>query len=51
MFLQVVVITVPGVSDIFKVTPLGLWDWCMVIGFALMPVFVNEAVKAVRRIL
>jgi Ca2+-transporting ATPase len=51
MFLQVAVITVPGVSDIFKVTPLGLWDWCMVIGFALMPVFVNEAVKAVRRIL
>jgi Ca2+-transporting ATPase len=45
IFLQIFIISTPGVSGFFKVVPLSLQDWLIVFGFSVVPVAVNELVK------
>jgi Ca2+-transporting ATPase len=49
-FLQVAIITLPGVSDVFSLLPLSLNDWLIVLGFAVSPVVFNELGKLFLRI-
>ena len=49
--LQVAVITIPAAAEVFKVTPLGLEDWLIVLAFAMSPIVVGEAVKLVRTVI
>lgn len=49
ILLQVIVITVPALASIFKVYPLTLKDWAFVLGQSIMPLVINELVKAIRR--
>ncbi len=49
LFLQYVVITVPFLADAFGVHNLPLNDWLIVIGFALIPLIVNEVIKLFMR--
>ena len=49
-FLQIAIITLPGVSDVFSLLPLSLNDWLIVLGFAISPVVFNEAGKLFLRI-
>ena len=50
LLLQFVVITVPAFAKPFKVQNLSLWDWGLVILFALIPQILNEIVKLFIRI-
>lgn len=50
LLLQFVVINIPFLAEAFKVHSLPLNDALMVIGFALIPLIVNELIKAVNRI-
>jgi Ca2+-transporting ATPase len=43
--LQEVVISIPVLANAFNVHNLPLKDWAIVIGFALIPLVVNEIVK------
>jgi Ca2+-transporting ATPase len=43
--LQFGVITIPAFARAFKVHTLSLYDWCLVIAFALVPFLVNELLK------
>lgn len=45
LILQLGVISIPFFANAFKVQMLSLFDWCLVFGFALIPVLVNEVVK------
>ena len=45
IFLQIFIISTPGVSGFFKVVPLSLFDWMIVFAFSLVPIAVNELVK------
>lgn len=47
--LQVLVISVPVIAGVFKVTALSLSDWGIVLAFAVTPVFFNEIAKMVIR--
>lgn len=47
--LQVMVITVPALASVFKVFPLTLSDWSFVMILSIIPLVLNEIVKAVRR--
>ncbi|HZK54455.1 MAG TPA: calcium-translocating P-type ATPase, PMCA-type [Desulfosporosinus sp.] len=47
--LQVMVITVPALASVFKVYPLTLSDWSFVMILSVIPLVINEIVKAVRR--
>ena len=49
ILLQVIVITVPALASIFKVYPLTLRDWAFVLALSIMPLVINELVKAIRR--
>jgi Ca2+-transporting ATPase len=44
-FLQIVVISVPFLSNIFKVTPLQLDQWIIVLFLSIVPIFVVELQK------
>ncbi len=46
---QVVVLTVPAVSTIFKVVPLPIEDWALMGGMGVLPFLLMELVKALRR--
>ncbi len=46
ILLQLVVITVPALATAFGVHSLSLVEWAIVIGFALIPLIVNEIIKA-----
>lgn len=50
MLLQLLVIEIPFVAKAFGVHALPLNDWAIVIGFALIPLAVNELIKAIERI-
>lgn len=50
MLLQLLVIEIPFMANAFGVHALPLEDWLIVIGFALIPLIVNELIKAVHRI-
>lgn len=45
LFLQLIVISVPVLSSAFKVQNLSAFDWGLVIGFALVPLMLNELMK------
>ncbi len=45
MALQVLVISVPVIARVFKVTALSFSDWGIVLAFSIVPVLLNEAVK------
>ena len=47
--IQVVVLTVPVVSTIFKVVPLPIEDWALMGGMGVLPFLLMELVKALRR--
>jgi len=47
--LQIGVISVPFLADAFKVHALSVRDWLLVIGFALVPLVVNELIKVFMR--
>lgn len=48
--LQFGVISVPFLANAFNVTNLSLKDWGLVIGFALVPLLVNEIIKLFLRV-
>lgn len=50
ILLQLVVIEVPFLATAFDVTALPFNDWVIVIGFSLIPLAVNELLKAIHRI-
>ena len=47
--LQAIVISIPALASAFKVHNLPLNDWGIVIGFALIPLIVNEIIKVFMR--
>ena len=47
--LQAIVISIPALASAFKVHNLPLRDWGIVIGFALIPLIVNEIIKVFMR--
>ncbi|EHQ87795.1 calcium-translocating P-type ATPase, PMCA-type [Desulfosporosinus youngiae] len=49
ILLQVIVITIPALASVFKVYPLTLNDWVFVLALSVMPLLINEIVKAIRR--
>jgi len=49
IFIQWVVISVGPLAKIFKVFQLNPFDWVLVIGLSLVPVLINEVVKAIKR--
>ncbi|NLB21710.1 MAG: HAD-IC family P-type ATPase, partial [Clostridium sp.] len=50
ILLQLLLIEVPFLANAFRVTSLPANDWLIVIGFSLIPLAVNELIKAVHRI-
>lgn len=50
LLLQLVVISVPFLANAFKVHNLSVNDWGIVIGFALIPLAVNEIIKLIKRL-
>jgi len=48
--LQEVVISIPVLANAFNVHNLPLNDWAIVLGFALIPLIVNEIIKLFMRI-
>ncbi|NLI89624.1 MAG: cation-translocating P-type ATPase [Epulopiscium sp.] len=48
--LQVGVVTIPFFADAFKVQNLSLSDWTLVIGLSIIPLIVNELIKAFNRL-
>lgn len=48
--LQAIVISIPALASAFKVHNLPLHDWAIVIGFALIPLIINEIIKIFMRI-
>ncbi|ELC8443009.1 calcium-transporting P-type ATPase, PMR1-type [Clostridium perfringens] len=49
IFLQVIIISIPFIANIFKVTPLLLYDWIVVILVSLIPFIINEILKLFRK--
>ncbi|MEN6391794.1 MAG: cation-translocating P-type ATPase [Syntrophomonas sp.] len=51
LLLQLLVISVPVLAGAFKLQMLSPGSWCLVVGLALVPEFVNELIKIVKRFL
>ena len=49
LVVQVAVLTVPAVASIFKVAPLPIEDWALMGAMGLLPFFLMEPIKALRR--
>jgi P-type Ca2+ transporter type 2C len=49
LVVQVAVLTVPAVATIFKVAPLPIEDWVLMGAMGLLPFFIMEAIKVLRR--
>ncbi|PVE14637.1 ATPase [Clostridium perfringens] len=49
IFLQVIIISISFIANIFKVTPLLLYDWIVVILVSLIPFEINEILKLFRK--
>lgn len=49
LLLQLGVISIPFLADAFKLQMLSMRDWGIVIGFALIPLIINEIIKGFRR--
>ncbi len=48
IFLQVIIISITFIANIFKVTPLLLYDWILVMLVSLIPFAINEMLKLFR---
>lgn len=48
-FLQISVISLPILAEIFKVIPLNFEQWCYVFGLSFIPIIVLELQKALRK--
>jgi magnesium-transporting ATPase (P-type) len=48
--LQIFVVYVPGIRDLFEFTPLNAWQLLTTIGLSLVMVVIMEIVKLVKRI-
>ena len=46
---QVAVLTIPAAAPIFKVAPLPMEDWALMGALGLLPFFIMESIKLVRR--
>jgi Ca2+-transporting ATPase len=46
---QVAVLTIPAAVPIFKVAPLPIEDWALMGALGLLPFFIMESIKLVRR--
>lgn len=46
--LQVMVITIPGVNDFFRCSPLGGFHWLLVLGLSISPLIAHEIVILIR---
>ncbi len=46
---QVAVLTIPAAAPIFKVAPLPIEDWALMGALGLLPFFIMESIKLVRR--
>jgi Ca2+-transporting ATPase len=44
------VLTVPAVATIFKVVPLPIEDWALMGAMGVLPFFLMELIKALRRL-
>lgn len=49
IFLQVIIISISFIANIFNVTPLLLYDWIVVILVSLIPFAINEILKLFRK--
>ncbi|WP_415334433.1 calcium-transporting P-type ATPase, PMR1-type [Clostridium perfringens] len=49
IFLQVIIISISFIANIFKITPLLLYDWIVVILVSLIPFAINEILKLFRK--
>ncbi len=49
IFLQLIIISISFIANIFKVTPLLLYDWIVVILVSLIPFAINEILKLFRK--
>ncbi|EOU1598136.1 calcium-transporting P-type ATPase, PMR1-type [Clostridium perfringens] len=49
IFLQVIIISISFIANIFTVTPLLLYDWIVVILISLIPFAINEILKLFRK--
>jgi Ca2+-transporting ATPase len=49
LVVQVAVLTIPAVATIFKVVPLPIEDWVLMGALGLLPFFIMELIKALRR--
>ncbi|MGZ8374736.1 MAG: cation-translocating P-type ATPase [Nitrospira sp.] len=49
MAVQVAVLTIPAAAPIFKVAPLPIEDWALMGALGLLPFFIMESIKLVRR--
>lgn len=49
IFLEVIIISISFIANIFKVTPLLLYDWIVVILVSLIPFTINEILKLFRK--
>lgn len=49
IFLQVIIISIIFIANIFKVTPLLLYDWILVMLVSLIPFAINEMLKLFRK--
>lgn len=49
ILLQLLVISIPVLATAFGVHSISLLDWCIVLGFALIPLIVNEIIKVLNR--
>lgn len=48
--IQLIIISTPFFGEVFEVYHLNLDDWALVIGLSIIPLVINEIVKAVKRI-
>jgi P-type Ca2+ transporter type 2C len=49
LVVQMAVLTIPEVAMIFKVVPLPIEDWALMGAMGLLPFFIMESIKLVRR--
>jgi Ca2+-transporting ATPase len=50
LLLQVILVFTPGLNTLFKITPLNLNDWIIVLALSIVPLVINELVKLIKRI-
>lgn len=48
--IQTIIVHTPFFQDVFRIQPLLIKDWIFVIGLSILPVVLNELVKAVKRL-